>query len=433
MNAKVIKKEKNVVSIEFSVSSENFEKAVQQAYLKLRGKIAINGFRKGKAPRRIIEKTYGKEVFFDDAMDIVLSEEYPLAVKELELSPINRPQVDVKEMEDGKEVVFTADVEVVPEVELGKYKGIKVEKVVYNVTDEDVVKELEGMQDKNSRMIEITDRPVKDGDTLTIDYEGSCDGVKFEGGTAENQTLVIGSKSFIPGFEDQLIGKSKDEEVEVNVTFPEEYQAKDLQGKSAVFKVKIHEIKEKELPTLDDEFAKDISEFDTLEELKADTKKKLEEKAVEREKNENNNKAIEAVVKESKVDVPEVLVDREIENQAKQYENQFRMQGFQGKEVEGIIQNLVNQYKENYKDQAEFNVKTDLVLNAIIKEEEIKATEEEIEKEIKTLAEAYKVEDEKMEEFKKNVLSSSKDYLEENIQKRKVVDMIVNEVEFVNK
>lgn len=433
MNAKVIKKEKNVVSIEFSVSSENFEKAVQQAYLKLRGKIAINGFRKGRAPRRIIEKTYGKEVFFDDAMDIVLSEEYPLAVKELELNPINRPQVDVKELEEGKEVVFTADVEVMPEVELGKYKGIKVEKVVYNVTDEDVAKELEGMQDKNSRMIEITDRAVKGGDTLTIDYEGTCEGVKFEGGTAENQTLVIGSKSFIPGFEDQLIGKNKDEEVEVNVTFPEEYQAKDLQGKPAVFKVKIHEIKEKELPTLDDEFAKDVSEFDTLEELKADTKKKLEEKAVEREKSENTNKAIEAVVKEAKVEVPEVLVNREIENQAKQYENQFRMQGFQGKEVEGIIQNLVNQYKENYKSQAEFNVKTDLVLNAIIKEEDIKATEEELEKELKTLAEAYKVEDDKMEEFKKNVLGSSKEYLEESIQKRKVVDMIVKEAEFVNK
>ncbi len=379
----------------------------------------------------MIEKKYGKNVFYDDAIDIALYDAYPEVIKELDLNPINRPQIDVKEIEDDKDLVFTAEIEVMPEVELGQYKGIEIEKVEYNVTDEDVDNEIKKIQDQNSRMIEVTDRAVKDGDTLTIDYAGFTGDVQFEGGTAQNQTLVIGSKTFIPGFEDQLIGKNIGEEVEVNVTFPEEYHSEDLKGKDATFKVTIHEIKGKELPVLDDEFAKDVSEFDTLEELKADTRKNLEEKAKEKEKVESNNKVIEKIVNDSNVEVPEVLVEREIDYQAKNYEQQFRMQGFAGKEIEDLINNLVKQYKDNYKDQAVFNVKTDMVMNAIIEKENITVTDEELTEELKKLAEAYKIEEDKFEGFKESMLSSSKQYIEESIQKRKVVDLIVEETKFI--
>ncbi len=431
MSASIIKKEKNIVSIEFTVPNETFEKAVNKAYLKIRNSIAVQGFRKGKAPKHIIEKKYGKNVFYDEAIDIVLSDTYPEVVKELKLDPINRPQVDFKEIEEGKDLTFTADIEVMPEVELGQYKGIEIEKVVHNVTDEDVDNEIKKIQDKNSRMIEVTDRPVKDGDTLTIDYAGFTGDVQFEGGTAQNQTLVIGSKTFIPGFEEQLIGKNIGEEVEVNVTFPEEYHSEDLKGKDAVFKVTVHEIKEKELPALDDEFAKDVSEFDTLDELKADTRKKLEADAKEKERMENGNKVIEKIVNDSNVEVPEVLVEREIDYQARNYEQQFRMQGFAGKEVEDLINNLVNQYKENYKEQAVLNVKTDLVMSAIIEKENIAATEEELTEELKKLGEAYNVEEDKFENFKESMLSSSRQYIEESIQKRKVVDLIIEETKFI--
>lgn len=431
MSANIIKKEKNIVSIEFTVSREEFDKAIDKAYLKLRNSITIQGFRKGKAPKHMIEKKYGKNVFYDDAVDIALYDAYPEVIKELDLNPINRPQIDVKEIEDDKDLVFTAEIEVMPEVELGQYKGIEIEKVEYNVTDEDVDNEIKKIQDQNSRMIEVTDRAVKDGDTLTIDYAGFTGDVQFEGGTAQNQTLVIGSKTFIPGFEDQLIGKNIGEEVEVNVTFPEEYHSEDLKGKDATFKVTIHEIKGKEMPVLDDEFAKDVSEFDTLEELKADTRKNLEEKAKEKEKVESNNKVIEKIVNDSNVEVPEVLVEREIDYQAKNYEQQFRMQGFAGKEVEDLINNLVKQYKDNYKDQAVFNVKTDMVMNAIIEKENITVTDEELTEELKKLAEAYKIEEDKFEGFKESMLSSSKQYIEESIQKRKVVDLIVEETKFI--
>lgn len=431
MSASIIKKEKNIVSIEFTVPNETFEKAVNKAYLKIRNSIAVQGFRKGKAPKHIIEKKYGKNVFYDEAIDIVLSDTYPEVVKELKLDPINRPQVDFKEIEEGKDLTFTADIEVMPEVELGQYKGIEIEKVVHNVTDEDVDNEIKKIQDKNSRIIEVTDRPVKDGDTLTIDYAGFTGDVQFEGGTAQNQTLVIGSKTFIPGFEEQLIGKNIGEEVEVNVTFPEEYHSEDLKGKDAIFKVTVHEIKEKELPTLDDEFAKDVSEFDTLDELKADTRKKLEADAKEKERMENGNKVIEKIVSDSNVEVPEVLVEREIDYQARNYEQQFRMQGFAGKEVEDLINNLVNQYKQNYKEQAVLNVKTDLVMSAIIEKENIAATEEELTEELKKLAEAYNVEEDKFENFKESMLSSSRQYIEESIQKRKVVDLIIEETKFI--
>ncbi|WP_313370603.1 trigger factor, partial [Sedimentibacter sp.] len=376
MSSKLLKKEKNIVTIEFTVTPDQFEEAVNKAYLKAKNSINVQGFRKGKAPRHIIEKKYGKSIFYDDALDFAVQEEYPKAVTELNLDVIDSPKVDVQKFEIGEDIVVTAEVEVMPEVELGEYKGVEVEKVEVKVIDEDVEKELKAIQDKNARIVEVTDRPVQNGDFLTIDYAGFVGEEQFEGGTAENQSLEIGSNTFIPGFEEQLIGKNKGDEVQVNVTFPEEYHAENLKGKDAVFNVKIHEIKSKEMSEIDDEFAKDISEFDTLEELKADTRKNLEKKAADSSKVTNDNNVLTKIIKDAKVEIPEVLIKREIDYLARNYEQQFRQQGFVGKEYDDIISNFVNQYKEGARDQAEFNVKAELVLEAIVKKENIQASEE---------------------------------------------------------
>ena len=431
MSSKILKKEKNVVTLEFTVSPEEFEKAVNKAYLKVKNNINVQGFRKGKAPKHIIEKKYGKSIFYDDALDFAIQEEYPKAVAEFKLDVIDSPKVDVQKFEEGQEIVISADVEVMPEVELPEYKGIEVEKADFKVTDEDVEKELKDIQEKNARIVEVTDRAVQNGDFLTIDYAGFVGDEQFEGGTAENQALEIGSNTFIPGFEEQLIGKNKDEETEVNVTFPEEYHSEELQGKAAVFKVKIHEIKSKELPAIDDEFAKDISEFDTLEELKADTKENLVKKAEDQTKVANDNNVITKIVNESKVEIPEVLIQREIDYLGRNYEQQFRQQGFAGKEYDDIITNFVKQYKEGARNQAEFNVKAELVLEAIIKKEDVKVTDEELAVEVGKVAESYNVEADRLEAFKQSILESSKGYIEETLQKRKVIDMLVANAVFV--
>ena len=425
MSSKLLKKEKNIVTIEFTVTPDQFEEAVNKAYLKAKNSINVQGFRKGKAPRHIIEKKYGKSIFYDDALDFAVQEEYPKAVTELNLDVIDSPKVDIQKFETGEDIVVTAEVEVMPEVELGEYKGVEVEKVEVKVTDEDVEKELKAIQDKNARIVEVTDRPVQNGDFLTIDYAGFVGEEQFEGGTAENQSLEIGSNTFIPGFEEQLIGKNKGDEVKVNVTFPEEYHAENLKGKDAVFNVKIHEIKSKEMPEIDDEFAKDISEFDTLEELKADTRKNLEKRAAESSKVTNDNNVLTKIINDAKIEVPEVLIKREIDYLAKNYEQQFRQQGFVGKEYDDIISNFVNQYKEGAKDQAEFNVKAELVLEAIIKKENIQASEEDLMKEVEEMAKSYQVEEERMEAFKNSMLESSRGYIEETLKKRNVIEMLV--------
>ncbi|MEL7646941.1 MAG: trigger factor [Sedimentibacter sp.] len=429
--SKILKKEKNVVTLEFTVSPEEFENAVNKAYLKIKNSINVQGFRKGKAPRHIIEKKYGKSIFYDDALDFAVQEEYPKAVAEHNLDVIDSPKVNVEKFEEGQDIVISAEVEVMPEVELCEYKGIEVEKTEIKVTDEDVERELKAIQEKNARIVEVSDRAVQNGDFLTIDYAGFVGEEQFEGGTAENQSLEIGSNTFIPGFEEQLIGKNKDEEAEINVTFPEEYHSEELKGKAAIFKVKIHEIKTKELPAIDDEFAKDISEFDTLEELKADTKSNLEKKAADQAKIANDNNVITKIVNESKVDVPEVLITREIDYLGRNYEQQFRQQGFAGKEYDDIIKNFVDQYKEGARSQAEFNVKAELVLEAIIKKEEIKVTEEETAEEVAKVAESYQVEADRLEAFKQSILESSRAYIEETLQKRKVIDMLVAGAVFV--
>mgnify|MGYP000853780951 FL=1 len=432
MSSKILKKEKNIVSLEFTVTQDEFEEAVNKAYLKVKNSINVQGFRKGKAPRHIIEKKYGKSIFYDDALDFAVQEAYPKAVNELELDVIDSPKVNVEKFEEGEDIVITADVEVMPEVDLPQYKGVEVVKTDIKVTEEDVEKELKTIQEKNARIVEVADRPVQKGDFLTIDYEGFVGEEQFEGGTAENQTLEIGSDSFIPGFEDQLIGKEKGEEVTVNVTFPEEYHAENLKGKDAVFNVKIHEIKAKELPEIDDEFAKDISEFDTLEELKDDTRKVLQQKASDTVKISNDNNVVTKIVNDTKLEVPEVLIQREIEYLGRQYENQFRQQGFNGKEYDNLINNFVKQYKEGARNQAEFNVKAELVLDALIKKEEINVTDEELKQEIDKIAESYKVEEDRLEAFKDAMMQSDASYIKDTIQKRKVIDMLVENAVFVD-
>lgn len=433
MSSKIIKKEKNIVTIEFTITQEEFKEAVNKAYLKVKNNINVQGFRKGKAPKHIIEKKYGKGIFNEDALDIAVQEVYPVAVKENNLDVIDSPKLNIEKFEDDQDIIVTADVEVMPEVELSQYKGVEVERFDMIVTDEDVENELKVIQDKNARIVEVTDRAVVKGDTLTIDYSGFVGEEQFEGGTAENQTLEIGSNSFIPGFEDQLIGKNKDEEVEVNVTFPEEYHSEELKGKDATFKVKIHEIKSKELPAIDDEFAKDVSEFDTLEELKADTRKTLEQKAADNVKITNDNNIVSKIVKDSNVEIPEVLIEREIDYLAKNYEQQFRSQGFTGKEMDDLIKSFVEQYKQSAKGQAEFNVKADLVLTAIIEKEGIEATEEELKEEVSKLTTAYNVEEDRKEAFVQSVLETSKSYIEESIKKRKVIEMLVENAVLVEK
>ena len=432
MSSKILKKEKNIVSLEFTVTQDEFEEAVNKAYFKVKNSINVQGFRKGKAPRHIIEKKYGKSIFYDDALDFAVQEAYPKAVNELELDVIDSPKVNVEKFEEGEDIVITADVEVMPEVDLPQYKGVEVVKTDIKVTEEDVEKELKTIQEKNARIVEVADRPVQKGDFLTIDYEGFVGEEQFEGGTAENQTLEIGSDSFIPGFEDQLIGKEKGEEVTVNVTFPEEYHAENLKGKDAVFNVKIHEIKAKELPEIDDEFAKDISEFDTLEELKDDTRKVLQQKASDTVKISNDNNVVTKIVNDTKLEVPEVLIQREMEYLGRQYENQFRQQGFNGKEYDNLINNFVKQYKEGARNQAEFNVKAELVLDALIKKEEINVTDEELKQEIDKIAESYKVEEDRLEAFKDAMMQSDASYIKDTIQKRKVIDMLVENAVFVD-
>ena len=432
MSSKVLKKENNTVTLEFTVSQDDFEKAVNKAYLKVKNNINVQGFRKGKAPRHIIEKKYGKGIFYDDAMDIAVQEAYPAAVKELELDIIDSPKIDVEKFEEGEDLIFKAEVEVMPDVELPEYKGIEVVKTEIKVTDEDVERELKSVQEKNARIVEAHDRPVQKGDFLTIDYAGFVGDEQFEGGTAENHTLEIGSNSFIPGFEDQLIGKSKGEEVTVNVTFPVEYHAENLKGKDAVFNVKIHEIKVKELPETDDEFAKDVSEFDTLEELKADTRSVLEKKAADRVKISNDNNVVTKLVNDTKLEIPEVLIQREVDLLGRNYEQQFRQQGFNGKEYDELIENFVKQYKEGAREQAKFNVKAELVLEALIKKEKISVSEEEFKEEVNKIAESYNVEEERLEAYKEGLMQSSKSYIEETLQKRKAIDMLVENAIFVD-
>ena len=422
-------KEKNKVSFNIEIPEADFEKELQKAYLKNRGHFNIPGFRKGKVPRKIIEMNYGKDVFYEDAINKILPDAYEKAITELDLKPIDAPEVDVEEIEEGKTITVNFVVEVRPEVTLGEYKNIEVEKVEYDVTDELVDNELKSVQDMNGRIIDAGDRSVENGDLLTIDYAGYVDGAQFDGGTAEKQELEIGSGQFIPGFEEQLVGKNKGEEVEVVVTFPEEYHEESLKGKEATFKVTIHDIKEKELPELDDEFAKDVSDFDTLEEYKNSIREKLEEEFKNREEIEHENNVIEKVVDICEVEIPEVMVETQLDNEVGEFGHRIASQGLELEQYLTLTGSSIEELKDQLRPVALKRVKGDLVLEAIAKAENIEINDEDIDKELGKMAEIYQQDNKEkfIEDMKKGDLS----FLNTAITNQKTIDFLVENAKLI--
>lgn len=422
MSSEVIKKENTKVTLKVVVEAAKFEEAINKAYNKMKSRFNIQGFRKGKAPRKIVERHYGVEVFYEEAFNIAFPEAYEAALKEHNIDPIDHPEIDIEEIKQGEDVVFTAGVEVMPEFEVKDYKGIEVEKKEYNVQEEDIQKELDALVEKNARMISVEDRAVKENDMVIIDYKGMVDGVAFEGGTAERQSLTIGSGQFIPGFEEQLIGKNIGEEVEVKVTFPEEYHSEELAGQDAVFEVKVHEIKEKELPVLDDEFAKDISEFDTLDELKNDIKNKLDEEAKNRAEQDLRNSVIEAVANKVELEIPKAVVERQIDNMLSDFD--YRLQ-YQGLNLQYYFQ-LTGTKEEDLRDQmradAEQTVKNELVLEKIGQQENILATDEELNEQLEKMAKQYNQE---LDKLKSSLREQDLNSIKEGIVIRKTVDFLV--------
>ena len=418
----VEKLENSMVSFEFSVSAEEFENAVQKAYKKNVGRINVQGFRKGKAPRAIIERYYGKEIFYEDAVNIVLPDAYDKAIADNNIEAVAQPEIDVKELSAETGVVFTAKVTVKPEFELGTYKGIEVAKVTHRTTEKEINAEIERVRERNARLVSVEDRAAALNDTVNIDFEGFADGVAFPGGKGEGFDLVLGSGQFIPGFEEQLVGKNIGDEVDVNVTFPKEYHAEDLKGKDALFKVKINGIKVKELPELDDEFAKDVSEFDTFAEYKADVTKKLKEANKARSKQEFENKVIDAVVENTKIDIPAAMIETSVENSVRDFATQLSYQGLDFKQYMQYTGATLDSLKDQFRPDAEKKVKTSLVLEKISKVENIEATDKEVEDVLKMYAEQSKMplEDVKkyiqIEEIKENkIIEKTVEFLVKNV------------------
>ena len=421
-------KEGNKVSFSFEIGVDEFNKSIQKVYLENRSMFNIPGFRKGKAPRQIIEMNYGKEIFYEDALNEILPEKYGEAVEELELEPVDQPDVDIDEIKKGNPILVKVEVEVKPEVKLGDYKSIELEKIEYNVKDEMIEEELKSFQEQNARLIDADDREVKEGDLLTIDFEGYVDGEQFSGGSAEDHQLEIGSNTFIPGFEDQLIGKNKDEEVEVNVEFPEDYQEESLAGKEAIFKVNIKDIKEKQLPELDDDLAIDVSEFDTLKELKEDIKERLEKELKEQEKVEKENKVIEKAVEMSEMDVPEAMIEAQIDDEVRQFDFRLRNQGLELEKYLEMTGASVDDLREQFKPNAEMRVNADLVLEAIAKEENIQVDDEDIDKELEKMAEQYESEDK--DEFIEQMKKGDLEFLRSGITNNKVIELLIENTKF---
>ncbi len=422
MNCKIEKTENaNEVKLEIKVEAKKFDEAIQKVYFQSVKHISIPGFRKGKAPIQIVEKYYGKEVFYEDAFNDVAQSALEEAVAENNLEVVSRPNIDVAQIGKGQELIFTAVMHVKPEVELGKYKGVQVAKIEYPVTDEDVNKEIEKMQDTNSRLISKEEGTVETGDTATIDFEGFVDGVAFEGGKAEGHDLVIGSNTFIPGFEDQVIGTKIGEEKDINVKFPEEYFSEELAGKDAVFKIKVNAIKSKELPKLDDEFAKDVSEFETLAELKASIKEKQEKANADRAKHETQDAVIKAISETIKVEIPTGMVEMETDNMLKDIEQRLSYQGLKIDQYLQMMGKTAEEAKKEFEPQALEAIKSRLSLEAVIKAEKIEATEEEITEKMKEMAKNYGKEND--EEFLKN--KEARKYIKQGIESEKAIDMLV--------
>ena len=413
-------KNANEVKFEITIEAEKFDEAMKRVYFKTAKYFNIPGFRKGKAPMQIVEKYYGKEIFYEDAFNEVADEALQEAVEENKIEVVSRPEVDIKQIEKGKDLIFTVVMQTKPEAELGKYKGIEIEKIEYNVTEKDIKHELEHMQEHNSRLITVEDRPVEKGDIANIDFEGFVGEKAFEGGKAEGYDLEIGSNSFIPGFEEQIIGMKIDEKKDINVTFPKEYFSKELAGKDATFKVKVNEIKKKELPKLDDEFAKDVSEFDTLKELKADIKKKLEKQNEERTKYETQEAVIKELCKNMKVDIPSGMIEAEVDRMFKDFEQRLKYQAIDKKQYFTITGTTEEEVRKDYEPQAIEAIKTRLAIEAVIKAEKIEATDKEVEEKMKEMAKNYGKEND--EEFMKN--ENVKNYIKQGITSEKAMKFL---------
>ena len=425
MSVQVENLEKNMAKLTIEVAAEEVEKAIQAAYMKEKNKISLPGFRKGKVPRKMIEKMYGAGVFYEDAANTLIQENYGTALDESGVDVVSRPTIDVVQIEAGKPFIFTAEVAVRPEVKLGKYLGIQVTKVDTSVSDEEVEEALEKERQKNSRTVTVTDRPVQNGDTAVIDFEGFVDGVAFEGGKGENHPLEIGSHTFIDTFEDQLVGKNTGDEVEVNVTFPEKYQAEELAGKPAVFKVKIHEVKAKELPELNDEFAQDVSEFETLEEYKADVRKRLEVQKEDEAKRTKEDEAIQKIIDKSEMEIPEAMIDTQCENMVNEFAQRIAQSGLSMEQYMQFSGLTLDKLKEQVRPEAETRIKSSLVLEQIAKDENIQVSDEEIDAEIEKMAKAYGMEADKLKEY---MGDAEKESMKRDISVTKAVDLIMENV-----
>ena len=421
MSLQVERLEKNMAKLTIEASAEEFDKAIQKAFQKNKNKYNVQGFRKGKAPQAIIEKMYGVGVFYEDAANEIIPEAYENAVLESKLEIVSRPEIDVVQIEKGKPFIFTAEVAIKPEITLGEYKGIKVEKKEAAVTDEEVMASIEKELEQNSRMLTIDDRAVQMDDIAVIDFEGFVDGVPFDGGKGENHSLTIGSHSFIDTFEEQLIGKSLGEEVEVNVTFPEEYQAKELAGKPALFKVKINEIKVKELPKLDDDFAQDVSEFDTLDEYKESIKAKIKEGKEKELKTAKENEIVDKIIENATMDIPEPMIESQVRQMADDFAQRMQYQGLSLEQYFQFTGMDAKKFIESLRPQALKRIQSRLVLEAIVKAENIEVTDEELEKELSEMATMYKMEIEKVKEM---IGEKEEEQIRTDIAVQKAVDFI---------
>ncbi len=416
----------NKVKVEINVSAEDFADALQKAYIKNRGKFAVQGFRKGKVPMPVIENYYGEGVFFEDAFEVVFPGSYTKAVDELEIVPVSKPDIDIVTIGKQEGIVYTAEFFVKPEIELGKYKGVKAEKEEANVDEKQVEDELSRLAERNARWVDV-DREVKEKDKAVIDYSGSVDGEKFDGGTAENQVLEIGAGMFIPGFEEQIIGMKKGEEKDINVKFPDEYRAEHLAGKDAVFHIKLNDVKEKELPEINDDFAQDVSEYDTLEEYKASIRERLLKHAEEHAKIHTQNNVIEAVTNNAKIDLPECMIENQIDNHIRQVEYSLMYQGVKLEDYLKMTGGTMEELRKQYRESAERTVRAQLVVEAVKKAEGITADEEQVEEELKKKAESAKKD---FEEFKASVKEEELEYIREDIAYDNTINFLVENAVF---
>lgn len=423
MSLQVEKLEKNMAKLTIEVSAEELEKALQKAYLKNKNKISVPGFRKGKVPRQMIEKMYGPEVFYDDAANALIPDAYAEAADECELKLVSRPSIEVVQIEKGQPFIFTAEVAVKPEVTLGQYKGIEVEKIDTTATEEEITAEVDKERENNSRTITVEDRAVQDGDMTVIDFEGFVDGTAFDGGKGTDYPLTIGSGAFIPGFEEQLVGAEIGKEMEVNVTFPEEYHAKDLAGKAAVFKCTVKEIKVKELPEADDEFAKDVSEFDTLEEYRADLKRKVEERKTADAKAKKEDAVIEKIIEGAQMEIPEAMIETQAEYLVDDFAQRLQMQGMSMDQYMQYTGTTPEAMTNQMKPQAKKRIESRLVLEAVAAAENIEIDEEAIEAEMGRMAEAYKMELDKVKEL---ISEEEKDNMKADLSIQKAIDLVVD-------